>query len=62
MFREIRVTLSIICFLVLVSILPVFTVETFKVSEFVDGIQIWFEAEAFDERSPNENYKLGIDE
>jgi hypothetical protein len=34
-------------------------VEEFKVSEYGDGVQIWFEAEAFDDRSPNENYKLG---
>jgi len=34
-------------------------VEDFKVSEYWDGHQIWFEAEAFDERSPNNNYKLG---
>lgn len=34
-------------------------VDEFKVSEYGDGVQIWFEAEAFDERSPNENYKLG---
>ncbi len=33
-------------------------VEEFKVSEYGDGVQIWFEAEAFDERSPSGNYKL----
>ena len=38
---------------------PVLAVEIFKVSSYAKGKQIWFEAEAFDERSPNENYKLG---
>jgi hypothetical protein len=37
-------------------------VKEFKVSNYNRGHQIWFEAEAFDERSPNENYKLGIAE
>ena len=27
--------------------------------QFAKGKQIWFEVEAFDERSPHENYKLG---
>jgi hypothetical protein len=51
-----------VCFLVLVNVLPVSAVQEFKVSEYNRGHQIWFEAEAFDERSPNENYKLGIGE
>ena len=34
-------------------------VAEFKVSDYWGGHQIWFEAEAFDERSPNGNYKLG---
>ena len=37
-------------------------VEEFKVSNYDGGHQIWFEAEDFDERSSNENYKLGIAE
>jgi len=37
-------------------------VEDFKVSEYGNGVKIWFEAEAFDERSPNNNYKLGDEE
>ena len=37
-------------------------VENIKVSEYGDGVQIWFQAEDFDERSPNENYKLGDEE
>ena len=37
-------------------------VVEFKVSEYWGGHQIWFEAEAFDERSPDKNYKLGDEE
>jgi len=33
-------------------IMPVGAVETFKVSEYRGGHQIWFEAEAFDQRDP----------
>jgi len=45
----------------LLSLLTIssYGVEVFKVSNYDGGHQIWFEAEAFDERSPNENYKLG---
>jgi hypothetical protein len=38
---------------------PALAVEKFKVSSNGAGQQIWFEAEDFDERSKNENYKLG---
>ena len=38
---------------------PVLAIDIFKVSSYATGQQIWFETEAFDERSPNENYKLG---
>jgi len=37
-------------------------VKEMKVSNYDKGHQVWFEAEHFDERSPNENYKLGIAE
>ncbi len=37
-------------------------VDEFKVSENGDGVQIWFEAEAFDERSPNDCYKMADEE
>ncbi len=48
----------------LIFLIPatLWAVEEFKVSEYGNGVQIWFEAEAFDERSPNENYKLGDEE
>ena len=36
-----------------------FAVEEFKVSENGKGEQIWFEAEAFDERDSDDVYKLG---
>ncbi|MAF11143.1 hypothetical protein CMK11_11895 [Candidatus Poribacteria bacterium] len=34
-------------------------VQNFKVSDYGGGHQIWFEAEDFDERDPDEVYKLG---
>ena len=50
----------LVCFLILVSVTPGFAIDgEIKVSKFGKGVQIWFEAEHFDERSPNENYKLG---
>ena len=37
------------------------SVEEFKVSKYGDGVQIWFEAEAYDDRSRNKNYRLGAE-
>ncbi|MEC8893784.1 MAG: hypothetical protein VX901_10720 [Candidatus Poribacteria bacterium] len=51
--------LLVLVMLVLFSSSVVLAVEEFRVSKYGKGEQIWFEAEAFDERSPNENYKLG---
>lgn len=48
--------------MMLLTSAALWAVEEFKVSEYWNGHQIWFEAEAFDERSPNENYKLGDEE
>lgn len=48
----------IVCFL-LIQPLTGFAVEGFKVSQYGDGEQIWFEAEAFDERDSEDVYKLG---
>ena len=62
MLRNIKLIFASVCFLVLMSVLPAFAVEEFRVSQYNHGHQIWFEAEAFDERSPNKNYKLGIEE
>ncbi len=54
-----RDSISILLVLALVVlILPpglVMAVEEFRVSEFGGGVQIWFEAEAFDERNPEGN-------
>lgn len=54
--------LVVICFLALEHAMSAFAVKEFKVSQYNKGHQIWFEAEAFDERSPNQNYKLGLAE
>ena len=48
--------LLVLVMLVLFSSSVVLAVEEFRVSKYGKGEQIWFEAEAFDERSPNENY------
>ena len=62
MAKEIIFVLAFICFFTLVNALPVSAVVNFRTSEYSNGHEIWFEAEDFDERSPNENYKLGIEE
>lgn len=46
------------CFL-LIQPMTGFAVEEFKVSKFGKGEQVWFEAEAFDERDSEDVYKLG---
>ena len=46
-----RALLGIILALLLVK-MPADAVDIFKVSKFGDGVQIWFEAEAFDAREP----------
>lgn len=45
--------------LIAMTAAPALAVKEFKVSKYGKGVQVWFEAEHFDERSPNENYKLG---
>ena len=45
--------------LLLIQPLTGFAVEAFKVSKNGKGEQIWFEAEAFDERDSEDVYKLG---
>lgn len=55
-----RFVLTVFAFTMMLSIsVTLWAIDEFRVSEYGDGVQIWFEAEAFDERSPNENYKLG---
>ena len=46
----------------LLATISAHAVKEMKVSNYEGGHQVWFEAEDFDERSPNENYKLGIAE
>jgi hypothetical protein len=59
MFR-LSITIMFVCAFVLTGILPTFAIKgDVKVSKNGKGEQLWFEAEHFDERSPNENYKLG---
>ena len=48
----------VFCFL-LIQPITGFAVEEFKVSEYGKGEQVWFEAEAFDERDSEDVYKLG---
>ncbi len=54
--------ISIVFAFALISLIPemLWAVDEFKVSEYWGGHQIWFEAEAFDER--NGSYKLGDEE
>lgn len=52
--------LGFVCFFVVASTIPAFAINgDVRVSQHAGGHQIWFQAEHFDERSPNENYKLG---
>ena len=59
MLRECQLTLSLVVCLLLMQPFTSFAVEEFKVSEYGKGKQIWFEAEAFDERDSEDAYKLG---
>ncbi len=52
-----RILLSTSLALLLVA-MPTYAVEIFKVSNYGGGAQIWFEAEAFDERGPQKLYQL----
>ncbi len=59
MFRKCQLVLSLAVCLLLMQPFMGFAVEEFKVSENGKGEQIWFEAEAFDERDSEDAYKLG---
>ncbi len=48
-----QILLSIFVALLLIT-MPVYAVENFKISDYGGGHQIWFEAEDFDERDPDE--------
>ena len=59
MLRKCQLTLSLAGCLLLIQPFTGFAVEEFKVSEYGKGEQIWFEAEAFDERDSENAYQLG---
>ena len=59
MLRKYQLTLNLTVCLLLMQPVMGFAVEEFKVSENGKGEQIWFEAEAFDERDSEDIYKLG---
>ena len=59
MIRKCQLMLSLAVCLLLMQPSIGFAVEEFKVSEYGKGEQIWFEAEAFDERDSEDVYKLG---
>ena len=40
--------------------MPVYGVETFKVSNYGSGTQIWFEVEHFDERNPDNDSSFAL--
>ncbi|MFC1716046.1 hypothetical protein ACFL6S_20415 [Candidatus Poribacteria bacterium] len=44
----------------LLSVVPVYAVDVYKISEYAGGHQIWFEAEAFDSRDPDSENNPGI--
>lgn len=59
MLQKCHLTLSLaVCFL-LMQPFSSFAVEEFKVSQNGKGEQVWFEAEAFDERDSEDVYQLG---
>ncbi len=59
MLQKCQLMLSFAVCLLLMQPFTGFAVEEFKVSEYGKGEQIWFEAEAFDERDSEDAYKLG---
>ena len=59
MFQKCQLTFGLILCCLLIQPLTGFAVEGFKVSQYGDGEQIWFEAEAFDDRDSADVYKLG---
>ena len=59
MLQKYQLTFGLAFCLLLIQPITGFAVEEFKVSKNGKGEQIWFEAEAFDERDPAEAYKLG---
>ena len=54
-YQSSKQTLLVIFVALLLATMPAYAVKIFKVSEFGGGHQIWFEAEAYDERNPDTN-------
>lgn len=59
MFQRCQLTLCFVFCFLLIQPFTGFAVEEFRVSKYGSGEQIWFEAEAFDERDSADVYKLG---
>ena len=59
MFQRLQRILGLVPCLLLIQPVASFAVEEFKVSANGKGEQIWFQAEAFDERDSDDVYKLG---
>ena len=59
MVQRLQLMLILVLGFLLIQPFTSFAVEEFKVSENGKGEQIWFEAEAFDERDSEDVYKLG---
>jgi len=62
MIKKYQLVVSLILCLLMLSAIISYAVEEFKISEYGNGKQIWFEAEHFDERDSENVYKLGIAE
>ena len=62
MLQKCQLTFGLIFCFLLIQPFTGFAVEEFRVSQYGDGEQIWFEAEAFDERDSEDVYKLGTAE
>ena len=59
MLQKYQLIFGLVCCFLMIQPLTGFAVEEFKVSKNGKGEQIWFEAEAFDERDSEDVYKLG---
>jgi len=59
MYQRFQLTFGLTLCLLLIQPFTSLAVEEFKVSKNGKGEQIWFEAEAFDERDSDDVYKLG---
>ena len=59
MITKFQLLLGLILSVGFFTVLGVLAVEELKVSENGDGVQVWFQAEHFDERDSDDVYKLG---